>query len=54
MAIVTEEPVFDNAGMSTRAQNFIMQCLAKHQEDRPTIAELSSHPWIKVRGNVYV
>ena len=34
------------AGISEHAKNFIMLCLDRNQNTRPSIAELFDHPWI--------
>jgi len=36
------------SGISQAAKDFILKCLERNQETRPSIAELFDHPWISV------
>jgi len=46
-AIQSAEPVFQPGCMSELAQDFVRSCLVKRPSERPTIAQLLRHPWIR-------
>lgn len=46
--IVENEVSIDGTSMSATAQDFILQCLRKDPQQRPSITDLLQHPWMEV------